>query len=78
MARAVQLPPAGFDQLSVEEKIDYVQELWSRISADETNVPVPDWHRAVLEERLAEFRADPDAGRTWEDVEAQLTGRLRR
>jgi hypothetical protein len=26
-------PPPGFDELSVEEQIDYVQSLWNRIAA---------------------------------------------
>jgi hypothetical protein len=28
MAKPVPLPPPGFDDLSVDEKIDYVQSLW--------------------------------------------------
>ena len=39
--------------MSVEEKIDYVQALWDRIAANESQVPVPDWHREILDERFA-------------------------
>ena len=63
--------------MSVEEKIDYVQALWDRITANESQVPVPDWHREALDERLADYRANPDEGRTWEDVEADLVKRRR-
>ena len=63
--------------MSVEEKIDYVQALWDRIAADENQVPVPDWHREALGERLADYRANPDQGRPWEDVEADLLKRRR-
>jgi putative addiction module component (TIGR02574 family) len=66
------LPPPGFDALSVEDKIDYVQALWDRIAANEAQVPVPDWHRELLGERLADYRATPDQGRSWEEVEADL------
>lgn len=76
MSRALQNPPAGFDDLPVEEQIDYVQTLWERIAARENQVPVPAWHRAILDERLAEYEADPDAGRPWEQVEADLRARL--
>lgn len=75
MARAAQLPPPGFDEMSVEEKIDYVEALWDRIVANESQVPVPDWHREVLSERLAEYHAHPDDGRPWEAVEADLIKR---
>ena len=62
----------GFDEMSVEEKIDYVQALWDRIAANESQVSVPEWHREVLDERLAEYRANPAEGRSWEEVEADL------
>jgi putative addiction module component (TIGR02574 family) len=76
MSHALQNPPAGFDDLPVDQQIDYVQTLWDRIAANEDRVPVPAWHREILEERLAEHEADPDAGRPWEQVEIDLRKRL--
>jgi putative addiction module component (TIGR02574 family) len=76
MSHTLQNPPAGFDDLPVDQQIDYVQALWDRIAAREDQIPVPVWHREVLEERLAEYETDPDAGRPWEEVEADLRKRL--
>lgn len=45
------MPPAGFDELPIEEKIDYVQSLWDRIAATVGEVPLADWQRELLEER---------------------------
>jgi hypothetical protein len=45
MAKPVPLPPPGFDNLSVDEKIDYLQSLWNRIAATPETIPAPDWHR---------------------------------
>jgi Domain of unknown function (DUF4331) len=39
--KPVPLPPPGFDELSVDEKIDYLQSLWDRIAATPKTVPVP-------------------------------------
>ena len=39
MAHSLPLPPTGFDALSVEEQIDYVQSLWDRIAATVDQVP---------------------------------------
>jgi len=72
MGNALPLPPPGFDELDVDEQIEYVQELWNRIAAKEDRVPVPDWHREILEERLTDLEANPDAGRPWEQVRADL------
>lgn len=76
MSYALQNPPAGFDDLPVDQQIDYVQTLWERIAAKEDQVSVPTWHREILDVRLAEYEADPDAGRPWEEVEADLRKRL--
>ena len=72
MGNTLPLPPSGFDELDVDTQIEYVQALWNRIAAKEDRVPVPEWHRAILDERLADLEANPDAGRPWEAVRAEL------
>jgi putative addiction module component (TIGR02574 family) len=57
MPTPIALPPAGFDELSVEEQIDYVQSLWERIAATPEQVSVSAWHRKILDERLKDFAA---------------------
>ena len=77
MPEAVPNPPPGFDELPVEEKIDYVQSLWQRIAATPQQVPVPNWHLRVLDERLEAYRTEPEQGKTWEQVREEVLGRLR-
>lgn len=62
MPKAVPLPPRGFDDLSVDEKIDDLQSLWDRIAASPESIPVSDWHREILDERLKDLEANPDKG----------------
>ena len=77
MAKAVPNPPPGFDELSVEEKIEYVHSLWDRVLATPEEVPVPEWHLHVLDERLESYRAEPDKGKAWEQVREGVRRRLR-
>ena len=77
MPKPVAIPPPGFDQLTVEEQIDYVQLLWERIAATPDQVPVPDWHREVLDERLKDHDADLSAGESWNVVRNRLRDKLR-
>jgi putative addiction module component (TIGR02574 family) len=72
MPKPVPLPPPGFDELSVDEKIDYLQSLWDRIAVSPETIPVPDWHREVIDERLQDLETDPDAGDSWEAVQDRL------
>ncbi len=71
MAQPVPNPPPGFDALSVDEKIEYVESLWDQI-VERADVPIPDWHRELLRERLEAYRADPTAGRAWGELRAEL------
>ena len=72
MPGALKVPPPGFTELPVEEQIDYVQALWDVIAAHPRDVPVPDWHRKILDERLAEYERDPNEGVPWEEFRAKL------
>jgi putative addiction module component (TIGR02574 family) len=76
MAKTLPLPPPGFEELSVEEQIDYIQSLWERIAAHPEDIPVPDWHRKIIEERLADLDENPDAGIPWEEVRETMKKHL--
>jgi len=60
--------PTGFNELSKAEQIRYLQALWDRISEKPGEIPVPESHLALAEERLAEFRRDPSRARPASDV----------
>jgi putative addiction module component (TIGR02574 family) len=77
MAHKIPDPPPGFDELSVDEKLDYVQSLWDRITENPEAVPVPDWHLQVIEERIKENQANPRAGRSWDEFRDELRARPR-
>jgi putative addiction module component (TIGR02574 family) len=71
MTQVLPVPP-GFDDLPVDEKVKYVEALWDRIAAAPQEVSVPDWHRQLLRDRLADYRKYPDAGRPWREVRDEL------
>ena len=71
------LPPPGFDELSPDEKLEYIQALWDRFVEHPEEVPVPDWHRQVIAERLAAHRRGETALLPWSGVREELLARLR-
>ena len=77
MANKLSHPPAGFDELTVEEKLDYVELLWDRIAARPENVPVPEWHLEVIEQRMNQGEASSHGGRSWDDFREELRAKLR-
>ena len=77
MSGPLQNPPPGFDDLSVDEQIDYLQSLWDRVASAPENVPVPDWHREIIRKRLADLASDPDSSVPWEQAKEEISRRLR-
>jgi putative addiction module component (TIGR02574 family) len=72
MANALLVPPAGFDDLPVDEQIDDVNFLWDRITDKSAERAFPEWQEKMLDERLAARAANPNAGEPWDHVYAEL------
>jgi len=77
MANPVPLPPPGFDNLSIDEQIEYIESLWDRIAATPGQVPIPQWHHEILDKRLKDEEANPEAGENWDVVRDRLRDKLR-
>jgi len=55
--------PPGFNDLSKAQQIRYLQRLWDRIAEKPDEIPIPESHLALAEERLADYRRDPTRAR---------------
>jgi hypothetical protein len=77
MASNVSIPPAGFDDLTVQEKLDYVESLWNRIAVRPEAVGVPDWHLEVIEQRTSGTRTGLPDVRSWDEFREGLRAKLR-
>ena len=45
--------------LSLPEKILFVEDLWDSIAADEDSIPIPESHKSELDKRLKRYKSDP-------------------
>ena len=55
--------PSGFDKLSKPEQVRYLQALWDQISEQPSEIPVPESHLQLADERLRRYRENPSAAR---------------
>jgi putative addiction module component (TIGR02574 family) len=63
------------DQLLVlpsEERLTIAEALWDSVAAEPGSAPIPDWHREILDQRLAEDDADESHGESWADVRSRI------
>jgi len=58
--------------LSVQEKLQLVEELWSEIISQPDKLAIPAWHVAELQKDYAAYQANSQEGRPWAEVKATL------
>jgi putative addiction module component (TIGR02574 family) len=61
-------------ELPVDERMELAQILWESVEPEDEArfLPIPDWQRQILDERLADIDRNPGAEQTWEEVKAEL------
>jgi putative addiction module component (TIGR02574 family) len=60
------------DQLPADEKMMLAAELWSEATADEKEIEPDPQIVAILDERMAEYRKNPESAIPWEEVKRRL------
>ena len=67
-------PAFDYHQLSLDERLQLVEEIWDSIAQDApaTELPLTDLQRAELLQSVVEDAADPDAAVPWAQVREEL------
>lgn len=63
-----QMVKEHISQLSTDEKILLVEEIWDSVAAEQENVSIPDFHKEILEERLKTLEEDKKTAKTWDEI----------
>lgn len=53
-------------RLSLAQKLDLMETLWTDLARDEKKLESPAWHGAVLKDRGAAYAADKKIAADWE------------
>lgn len=67
--------PQGFAELSKAEQVRYLQALWDRIAEQPGEIPVPESHLELAEERLTDYRRDSTHARSAYEILDRLANR---
>lgn len=63
-------------ELDVATRLELIEELWDSIASDDdddaSQLPLAESERAMLDERLREYRADPASGQPWAEVRSEV------
>ena len=64
--------------LSVEEKLQLVEDLWDDLGTDPDAVPIHDWQKAELDARKQRLGAALTFTLGWDEVKTQIRNRRAR
>lgn len=69
MART--LTKEEISQLPIETRLDLIETIWDSLS--QTEIPIPESHKAALDAALDELREHPETDDSWDDVRRALS-----
>ena len=64
--------PPGYAELSPTEQVRYIQMLWDRLFEKSEELPVPESHLQLAEERLDAYLRNPERARSAYDIIDEL------
>ncbi len=70
----VTLEALGIDRLSVNERLELIEQIWDSLPEQVVPEEVPEWHLAELAKRRAQAEAQPGLGKAWRQVIGPLEG----
>jgi putative addiction module component (TIGR02574 family) len=59
-------------KLPVAERIELVEALWSSIAAESSTQPESPEVIALVQERMARYKANPGSGMSWEEAQKRM------
>ena len=65
----------AIDEMSWDEKLRTMEELWASLSREETRLRSPPWHETELKETAARYEAGQEQPIDWADAKRQLRKR---
>ena len=68
----------GIDNMSVEDRIDLVKDIWDSVAIEAGLLPPSASEKSELDRRLAEDDANPDDTISWETIKAEAQARWQR
>ena len=68
------LEAAKIERMSVQEKLQALEQIWASLAADENNIVSPDWHRDVLAVRKSRAERGESKFLSLDQLKERLSG----
>ncbi|MDZ4842673.1 MAG: addiction module protein [Hyphomicrobium aestuarii] len=69
------LTSRDIEALTVEERLQLIEDVWASLERSAEELPVPDWHKPVIDERLRTLEGGQSVGSPWDEVRRRIVGK---
>ena len=59
-------------KLSEPERILLVETIWDSIAEKPDEIDIPEYHKQILKEEMAAYKANPNQGSSWQEVKKRI------
>ena len=71
---SISIESFGIHQLSVNDKLELIEQIWDSLPEHIASKDVPEWHLAELAKRRAQADAQPGEGKPWREALDAIEG----
>ena len=68
--------PVDLKQMALPDKLRLMEALWDELCRREEEIPVPEWHKVVLEERERQIEEGKATFIDWETAKERIGKRI--
>lgn len=70
------MPTLPLEKMTVEEKLQVMEELWSDLCCNQNHIPVPQWHKDILDKREKLVKEGKATFVDWETAKIRIADRI--
>lgn len=64
------------DRMTVAEKLQAIELLWESLRQNEDDIPAPQWHKDLLDQRAKDFKEGKDTVMDWETAKKWIENEI--
>ena len=70
------MPTLPLEQMTVKEKLQAMEELWSDLCCNQNQIPIPQWHKNILDRREKLVKEGKAKFVNWETAKKRIFDRI--
>ena len=70
------MPTLPLEKLKVSEKLQIMEELWSDLCCNQDQIPIPKWHKDILDKREELVKQGKATFVDWESAKKRIAAKI--